>query len=304
MHLWYMDDPNGDPLLLLWKAAADFFGCATNAPPRELLLKICHAQLSTGAHPLPPSLEDEAAARLAAAHADPYGLRLFWRLPATSLPPFSADPLRESDGPAAELAQRSYLQSHGTPPAAIIEKAMSATANLAAILRENHCTDSAWDRVRPIHPLGFGAGEPSLLCRNCGWFLASKDPLRGHCLHARLAGRRKTIAATTPSCNRFESPLCDDDCGACGACCHRGFSLVPVLPGDHILKVRPDWVVRDTWGRHIPRPNGQCLALQGDGTSEALWRCQIYPDRPRHCRDFTTGSLSCLEARRRAGIGP
>ena len=298
-----MDDLNGDPLLLLWKAAADFFGCATNAPPRELLLKICHALLSTG-HPLPPPLEDEAAARLAAAHADPYGLRLFWRLPATGIPPFSADPLRESDGLAAELAQRSYLQFRGTSHVAALEKAMSATANLAAILRENHCTDSAWDRVRPIHPLGFGAGESSVPCGNCCWFLASKDPLRGHCLHARLAGCRKTIAATTPSCNRFESPLCDDNCGTCGACCHRGFSLVPVLPGDRILKIRPDWIVRDTWGRHIPRPDGQCLALQGNGSSEALWRCRVYPDRPRHCRDFTTGSLACLEARRRAGVGP
>jgi hypothetical protein len=297
-----MDDSISDPLALLWETTAQAFEVRGDTA-RGHLLKIC-LQLVKATR-LSEEQNAEAAARLAADYADRHGLRLFWRLPDADMAPFSADPLRESEGAAAEQALRIRLKLSGTPLEAALDAAMKATADMAAALRQCRCDGGAWGQAFPPHPLSFGPGDPERSCGLCGWFQSGKGRNRGRCLHARLAGTRKTIAASTPSCNRFEPPLHDEDCGSCGACCHRGFSLVPVLPGDAILKLRPDWVVSDRWGRHIPRPDGKCLALQGDGaTDDSLWRCRAYQDRPRHCRDFAAGSISCLEARRRAGIGP
>jgi Fe-S-cluster containining protein len=44
----------------------------------------------------------------------------------------------------------------------------------------------------------------------------------------------------------------------------------------------------------------RCAALAGP--PEGPYGCTIYHDRPSTCRDFSAGSTSCLDARRRVGL--
>jgi hypothetical protein len=65
----------------------------------------------------------------------------------------------------------------------------------------------------------------------------------------------------------------------------------------------------------VLRAGDRCAALHGGelvtlttgpgadrGPRRAPFRCVIYDDRPRTCRDFTAGSAHCLTARRRVGL--
>ncbi len=82
---------------------------------------------------------------------------------------------------------------------------------------------------------------------------------------------------------------------------------------DLVRTRRPDFVVdRGPGGAHrfeLRRAGDRCAALTG-GELEAHgerrvatpYACVIYDDRPRTCRDFTTGSAHCLTARRRVGL--
>ena len=108
------------------------------------------------------------------------------------------------------------------------------------------------------------------------------------------------IAAGAPACVRFEAKFDDDECGRCGACCRQAFDRVEVSARDVIRKRHPALVVRDGFGEHLPRPGGHCVALAGDGESEA-YLCRIYADRPKSCADFAVAGDACLEARRRVG---
>lgn len=79
------------------------------------------------------------------------------------------------------------------------------------------------------------------------------------------------------------------DCRACGACCREGFHRVEVddltLPGVEI----------DTFGAHLPRPDGRCVHL----SRQAPWTCAIYEGRPTGCSELPIGGDSCWEARKR-----
>ena len=49
----------------------------------------------------------------------------------------------------------------------------------------------------------------------------------------------------------------------------------------------------------IRRDGERCSALE---VTPPRYRCVIYDDRPKTCRDFTLGSAHCLTARRRVGL--
>jgi len=251
-------------------------------------------------------VREAACHRLQAALSDRFGLRGFLAITGANRDYYDnlpADPLRGGDDPALAMAQRGWLLSRQSPWKEVLDDVLMATAELARTLQAFPLEeDSHWLTARPVHPLRFGPGAADRTCGECTWFQAGKRT--GLCSHALLENRRERILPETPACNRFEAPFTEADCGSCGACCHKGFSLVPVLSGDPVRHSHPEWIVKDAWGWHIPRPEGACLALCGDGSEGAPWRCKSYDDRPHHCRSFETGGLPCLEARRRAGIGP
>jgi Fe-S-cluster containining protein len=102
-------------------------------------------------------------------------------------------------------------------------------------------------------------------------------------------------------------PPVDLDCRTCGACCRDAFDVVAIEPTDP-MAAHPKLTRThlDGW-RSMARVPGscggtQCGALGGDGV-EAPWRCTIYDDRPKPCRELLVGSADCLEARDALGLG-
>jgi hypothetical protein len=149
----------------------------------------------------------------------------------------------------------------------------------------------------PIHPSGFAMGPPDRTCGDCAWNENDR------CLQTFRPGRAgKRIDMNCPSCARWEVRLNDDSCGTCGACCREGYSLAPVKRGETMAKAHPEWVVDSPQGRCLPRPGGRCVALDGDGSAAAPWRCKDYTSRMRACSELAVGSKSCLVARRRVGL--
>lgn len=150
------------------------------------------------------------------------------------------------------------------------------------------------------HPLGGAFGPPDETCGGCAWRFVggpgkAVDRCRRHRPGDAVAPR---VDVDWPACPSWEPPLGADDCLACGACCRHGFDLVQVGAREPLVRARPDLVVRDGFGWHIPRPDGRCRAL---GDARGPWPCTVYDQRPRSCRDFAVGGDACLEARRRVG---
>ena len=191
------------------------------------------------------------------------------------------------------------------PWAETIRAALEATAAVAAAARAFTRPDDLWSQALPLHPLGGAVGPADETCGGCAWRFAGGPGKRvGRCRQRKppdaVAPR---VADDWPACAAWEPPLDEAACGDCGACCHRGFHLVPVGPRAPVVRARPGWIVRDDHGLHLPRPDGFCVALARDpgGAPRAPWRCAIYDERPRACRDFAVGSDACMEARRRTG---
>jgi hypothetical protein len=160
---------------------------------------------------------------------------------------------------------------------------------------ESLATDAP--HLDPIHPLGFAMGRDDRTCGDCAWNAHHR------CLQTfrpGLAGRR--IDENWQACARWEPRLTDDSCGTCGACCREGYSLAPVKRGEAMAKAHPEWVVESSQGRCLPRPGGRCVALDGEGTPTAPWRCRDYAVRMRACSELAAGSKACLVARRRVGL--
>lgn len=93
-----------------------------------------------------------------------------------------------------------------------------------------------------------------------------------------------------------------ENCGTCGACCRQGFDLLLVSPRDPFAKLHPELVQLQNGEQCVPRPDGLCVALDGNGTPTAPWRCRHYATRPKNCRDFEVAGDACLLARRRVGL--
>jgi Fe-S-cluster containining protein len=78
--------------------------------------------------------------------------------------------------------------------------------------------------------------------------------------------------------------------------------MAPVRRDEPMAVAHPEWIRHDGRKACIPRPDGLCVALEGDGSGQAPWRCLAYDIRPRACSDLAPGSLACLVARRRTGL--
>lgn len=254
---------------------------------------------------------EHACHRLQAALADAYGLREFlavtteWRPYWDALP---ADPLKEGDDPAIELARQGHLRAQREPYLAVLRDALSATAALAEITREHADADSLWSLARRRHPSGFPMGSAQHRCGQCAWAqrVARSEKWR-RCRQAKLAVRaafgdhQPRVRVDQQACERFEPQLSEADCGSCGACCREGFDLVPVSRLDPFRTKHAELCVADDTFTWLPRPEGRCVALRGDGHRQPF-RCGVYDERPRSCSEFMVGGDACLLARQRVGI--
>jgi len=152
-------------------------------------------------------------------------------------------------------------------------------------------------RGESAHPLGMGTGPGAQGCGTCAW------NRHGSCLQTRAPGHpARKIHADWPACARWEAVLSGPSCGACGACCRQGYSFAPVRRNETMLGAHPEWIQRDGASARLPRPDGLCVALDGDGSGERPWRCRDYGVRPRACADLEPGTSACLQARRRTGL--
>lgn len=182
------------------------------------------------------------------------------------------------------------------PWAPALLEALAATAQIAAAAAPFAVTERAlWRTVEPApprHPTGLPAGGAAGACGSCAWRHVHRG--RARCRQADAA-----IEEAWPACERYEAAL---DCQDCGACCRAAYHSVEVARRDPAVKAQPSFVVDRGTYLEIRRDGDRCAALHGGTPAEPRYRCAIYDDRPKTCRDFTLGSAHCLTARRRVGL--
>ena len=185
---------------------------------------------------------------------------------------------------AATLAER-----RGIGP--IIDQALATTAVLLA-----RNTLAAGEPAR--HPLGFSLGPAGETCGTCAWrYLGGRGAAVERCRQsAPELGDGLRVHRTMAACDRWEQPV---ECGRCGACCREAYHTVSVSMRDPVVSKHPALVVRNGHRWSVLRDGDRCAALEIPGEG---YRCQIYPDRPRTCREFEQGGRHCLVARRRVGL--
>jgi hypothetical protein len=250
-------------------------------------------------------VQEHACHRVQAALADRHGLRALFAVTTdhrTYWDALPVDPLGSGDDPAIPLAKDAYVRATNGPWASAIERALSRSRELCALVREAGVPqDSVFADTRELHRTGFPrSNDAQKTCGDCAWSFGSEQGLR--CRHTRLvAGARGLrVNANDQACVRFEPTFDDRECARCGACCREAFDRVEVRAQDLVRKRHPELVLRDGYGDHLPRPGGRCVALEGDGVA-GEYRCRIYVDRPRSCAEFALRGDACLTARRRVG---
>ena len=195
------------------------------------------------------------------------------------------------------IAAIAGLRRAALPPwAPALEAALAATAQIARVAAPFAEPGTLRADAAPaLHPSGLPAGAHAsgdASCGTCAWRASG-----GRCRQAE-----KRVDAAWPACERFEAAL---DCQTCGACCRAAYHSVEVGRRDPMVKKQPSYLVDRTTYLEVIRSGDRCGALAGgepDGDRVTRYRCVIYDDRPRTCRDFTLGSAHCLTARRRVGL--
>jgi hypothetical protein len=190
------------------------------------------------------------------------------------------------------------------PWAPALGEALAATARIAAEAARFAAAaapgDAAaatplWRDIAPApapHPTGLPAGDADATCGTCAWRYDQRGGARCRQANAR-------IDPAWRACERYEPAL---DCQDCGACCREAYHSVEVARRDPAVRAQPGYVVDRGAYLEIRRAGDRCAALAGGTAEEPRYRCAIYDDRPRTCRDFTLGSAHCLTARRRVGL--
>lgn len=251
---------------------------------------------------------EHACHRLQAALSGRYGLRAFFAVTTDHRPYWDAlpsDPIAAGDDPAIAVAQRAWRDAQHEPWKSALTAAFEATASVAGAVRPFVGEVSLWHGTKALHASGFPVGsDATKSCGDCAWLIRAGGHAVARCRQTRRAGQTtaRRVRASDRSCERFEPGFVGDACASCGACCRQGFDLVPVRPRDTILKQRPDLVHRDRHGPHLPRPQGRCVALEGNGAEREPYRCTVYGIRPKSCAEFAVGGDACLQARRRVGL--
>ena len=237
-----------------------------------------------------------AAVRLQAHLAGAYALRsrlfpttvvrrFFESLPADAFARNDhSDLVSSADGNdhSVPLARAAARRAAKEPWAGILDEALRASA--AAVGVELHRASGL-----PLSPSGRACGK-------CAWRSEG-----GVC----LVGGSKRVRPDERACARWETAL---DCLTCGACCRDAYDSVTVAPRDLVRHRHPALVMERGSYRELARAQvsdeageeSRCAALAGPSGGD--WRCTIYEDRPRTCREFTAGSRHCLTARRRVGL--
>jgi Putative zinc- or iron-chelating domain len=250
---------------------------------------------------------EHACHRLQAALSAPFGLREFmavtteWRPYWDALP---ADPLAEADDPAVAIARLAHARAQQEPYQSVLSQALSATALIADAVRDLSSTDSLWKETRARHVSGFlSARAGAETCGGCAWAYAQSPAKTLRCRQTKSsASAGVEVGKETSACERWEPKLAENECGSCGACCHRGFDLVQISATDPFRKLHRELLVSEGRRSWLPRPDGNCVALTGNGSSQEPYRCTLYPERPRSCRLFEVAGDACLVARQRTGL--
>lgn len=259
-----------------------------------------------------------ATNRLQAALAQAYGLRTLMGVTTMWRPYYEAlprDPLAPGNDAAIPLARAGLDRARAAPYRATLHTALAATAALADTLRPAAAENSLWHFTQGAHPAGFRMhADAALQCGDCAWAIPRAQGIecrqtRAGCvpasyvLDAAIVARPRRLAPTQAACEYHEPQLTQDDCFRCGACCHRGFDVVEVRPTERFARRHPDLIETRSLERYVvPRPDGRCVALVGDGSANAPFLCRHYDERPRSCADFELGGDACLVARQRAAV--
>jgi hypothetical protein len=220
--------------------------------------------------------------------------RAFWDM-------LAGDVLADRTDRSTQAAIAALRRADQPPWAPALGDALAASARIASevatFVRESDA-QSLWSRVvlAPAeHPSGLPPGGAAGNCGHCAWRYTQRGVAK-----CRQADAR--VDDAWPACERFEAAL---DCQTCGACCRAAYHSVEVGRRDPVVRKQPQYIVDRTTYLEIARNGDRCAALEG-GELEAeratRYRCAIYDDRPRTCRDFTLGSDHCLTARRRVGL--
>jgi hypothetical protein len=209
------------------------------------------------------------------------------------------DVLADRAAPSIQAAIAGLHRAALPPWAPALAEALAATAQIARVAARfaapgADVAPSLWQAVvaSPApHPTGLPPGAAAGSCGTCAWRAGAR---------CRQAGAR--IDPAWPACERFEAAL---DCQTCGACCRAAYHSVEVSRRDPVVKAHPALIVDRGSYLEIRRSDDRCAALHGGAIEHGTttrYRCAIYDDRPRTCRDFTLGSAHCLTARRRVGL--
>ena len=183
----------------------------------------------------------------------------------------------ESNDESVQLARVAATRAGVRPFGPVLREALRESAALVIGEGARH------------HKSGHALGASGKRCGDCVWRTDG-----GFC---RQSIRRALVTVDEPACVRHEGAL---DCLTCGACCRSAYDSVTVSPRDAVRTLHPSLVVYRSSYMELLRSGDRCAALEG--TPGGPFRCTIYEDRPRTCRDFEAGGRHCLDARRRVGL--
>jgi len=215
----------------------------------------------------------------------------------------SGDVLADRSDRSVVAAIAAIRRAEHPPWAPALGEALAATARIAAEAARfagaaapaDPGAPTLWRGVAPTpapHPTGLPAGDADATCATCAW-------RRDHRGGARCRQADANVDPAWRACERYEPAL---DCQACGACCRAAYHSVEVARRDPVVRAQPAYIEDRGAYLELRRAGDRCAALLGGTAEEPRYRCAIYEDRPRTCRDFTLGSAHCLTARRRVGL--
>ena len=149
---------------------------------------------------------------------------------------------------------------------------------------------------------GVFAAPPGATCQSCVYAKPPAGARRsGGWRCQRTASDDAPGLVIDPKANACALHQASLDCQECGACCRHAYDLVPVGKSEPTVLRHPSLIERRGKQLSILRDTKQrrCAALAGPALGP--YGCEIYDSRPTTCRDFTAGTSSCLDARRRVG---